>query len=336
MEMEKTLETPHGNFLLRPYRDKDEEKVIVLWELAFRQKMNRQVWRWKFYNNPFGRNMMLCVTEDNTPVVMYAGIPYIGNWQGSEINMGHIVDTMAHPKFRQSVSGRKSLMALTAEHFFDVFGGIHACDLLYGFPGKRIFKLGGMLLNYQEVAKGGTYFKTSVRKLKRHWLPVSGKIIQQKIPTEIFDQLWTKLGKLHPIATKRNLKFIQWRFYDNPLHDYHIYIYKNRKGEPMAYLAILIRDQMATIVDIISIDNFKIVNKLLVSSLQSLSKTGIKNVQIWLPKNHFTNKHLLKSGFVEESEPLGFIPVSRTFNPNISFESINQNIFYTMADGDLF
>lgn len=336
MEMEKIIETAHGKFVLRPYRDEDENRVIELWELAFGQKMNKDTWHWKFTNNPFGKNMMLCVAEDNTPVVMYAGIPYIGSWQGSEIRMGHIVDTMAHPNFRQPVSGRKSLMALTAEHFFDIFGGTHACDVLYGFPGKKIFKLGRMLLNYQKVAQGGTYLKSSIKNLKRNLWPMPGKIIRQNEATEIFDLLWANTEKLYPIAVKRNRTFIAWRFYDKPLNDYNVYVYMNKKGKAMAYLAILIRDRMATIVDIISVNNFKISNKLVVSSLRSLSITGITDVQIWLPKNHFINKHLLKSGFKEEPEPLGFFPVSRTFNSKIPFASIDKLIFYTMADGDLF
>ena len=79
---EKQLNTAHGRFLLRPYRDEDEEKVIRLWETAFKAKMNRQLWHWKFHKNPFGRQMMLCLTESGDPVVLYAGIPFPANWNG--------------------------------------------------------------------------------------------------------------------------------------------------------------------------------------------------------------------------------------------------------------
>ena len=119
--MDKMLETPHGSFNLRPYRDEDMEQVLDLWNRAFNQTMDRRLWRWKFHNCPFGRQTMLCFNGDNVPIAMYAGIPFHANWEGRSIRMTHLIDNMSHPAYRHLTNGRKGLFIQTAEHFFRRF-----------------------------------------------------------------------------------------------------------------------------------------------------------------------------------------------------------------------
>lgn len=336
MEMGKSLKTSHGDFILRTYRQEDKKLVTELWESAFKQKLSPDVWDWKFHENYFSPKIILCLTDTGKPVAMYAGISYVGNWQGREITMGQIVDTMAHPEYRKKISGRKSLLLLTAEYFFEVYGGSHANDLMYGFPGKRILKLGGMFLNYQQVAEGGTYFKAAVSHLKRSFWPASGKVVQQKKNSNIFDEIWDNLEKYYPLAIKRNRAFFEWRFFAHPTNSYYIFTYSDVKGKSLASLVISFERELATIVDIISVDNFRVINKLINVATRNFLNSGIEFIQIWLPKKHFINKYLLQTGFKEEAEPLGITPVSKSFNSDIDFSIIDKNIFYTMADGDLF
>jgi hypothetical protein len=336
MEVEKTLKTAHGRFLLRPYQDGDEEKVIALWEAAFNQKMDTRIWRWKFHDNPFGRQIMLCLTENRTPIAMYAGIPYQANWNGQKIRMTQLIDNMSHPDFRQATNGRKGLFIQTAEFFFEVYGGAHASVFHYGFPGQKHFKLGQLFLHYNMIKDGGSYLEASPSAIKRKYLLSFDGLHSTDQFDEGFDRLWQEAKNDFVFSVCRNQQFLQWRFASHPLNSYETYVLKNRKNGIVAYLIILIREKTATIVDIFGKNDLATINKLVFQVSKIMKKKGVEKIRVWLPKNHFITKSLIDSGFIEMPEPLGIVPTGRSLFDNLNIQFALENIFYTMADGDLF
>jgi hypothetical protein len=336
MEMEKTLETAHGRFFLRPYRDEDEEQVIALWEAAFNQKMDRRIWRWKFHDNPFGRQIMLCLTENGMPIAMYAGIPYIANWNGQQIRMTQLIDNMSHPDFRQATNGRKGLFIQTAEFFFYFYGGQHASVFHYGFPGQKHFKLGHLFLNYSMIKDGGSYLEALPSDFKRKYLFSFDKLTSCDGFDDRFDRLWQEAKNDFIFSACRDRRFLQWRFASHPINSYETYFIENRKNGLDAYLVILFRDKVATIIDIFGKTNTVNINKLVFQVSKILKKKGVEKIRIWLPKNHFITQSLIDSGFKEKPEPLGIIPTGRSLYSKLNINFALENIFYTMADGDLF
>ena len=336
MELEKTIETRHGTFHLRPYLDKDEDKVLELWEAAFLAKMDRKIWKWKYCDNPFGRQIMLCFTEEGFPIAMYAGIPYLANYKGLDINMTHLIDNMSHPGFRQATSGRKGLFIQTAEHFFEVYGGFHASAFHFGFPGEKHFRLGKIFLQYCVVADGGAYLVADVRKLKNQPLPVFGSVGQISVATEIFDKLWEEAKPDYPLSVKRDRQFIQWRFFEHPVHKYKIYSYKNIMGKMLAYAVISVKDNVATIVDVFALPRKTAIRALFQKIKKELLSAKVTTVQVWLPKKHFITECLIRLGYEIKKEPLGITPGGRSFEKKLDFEFAAKHIYYTMGDGDLF
>jgi len=336
MEMEKTLETSHGIFLIRPYCDEDEEKVIELWETAFNQKMDRRIWRWKFQDNPFGRQIMLCLTEDNIPIAMYAGIPFPANWNGIDIRMTQLIDNMSHPDYRQATNGRKGLFIQTAEHFFDVYGGEHASVYHYGFPGKKHFRLGNLFLHYSMISDGGAFLEIEPQKLKSSSFPILGKVDKVDEASVAFDQFWESVKPHYPFSVKRDRKFIQWRFFEHPIHDYTIYAITNQKAKMLAWVTISVKEGTATLVDILALPGQKATRKLLLVIANKLNDAGVLKLQLWLPKYHFITKYLLSLGFNLVDEPLGIVPTGRSLYKMLSIDFAKENNYYTMADADLF
>jgi len=336
MEVEKTIETLYGKFLLRPYCDDDEQNVLDLWENAFGKKLPIETWRWKFHNNPFGRQIMLCLTENGLPIAMYAGIPYLSIWNGQEIRMTQLIDNMSHPRFRQVTNGRKGLFIQTAEHFFEVYGGLHASVFHYGFPGIKHFRLGNLFLSYSMIADGGIYLTAETQRLKNGLLPGFGHVNRVTKVTNDFDHLWD-IAKVHyPLSIKRDSQFIRWRFFEHPFCKYLIYSYKNWKGDMFAYAVITINGNIATIVDIFTVPGKFAIQKLMLKIGRELHKTGITTMQIWMPKKHFISECLIQLGFIINHEPLGIIPTGKTLYEKLDIDFAINNTFYTMADGDLF
>ncbi len=335
MEMEKTIETHSGKFMLRPYRNEDETSVIALWELAFNQKMNPAIWRWKFHDNPFGRQMMLCLNESGEPVAMYAGIPFTANWNGKSIRMTQLIDNMSHPGYRQVISGRKGLFVETSKYFFELYGGKQASVYHYGFPGIKHFKLGKIFLEYGVVGDGGVYLESDLKKVEKPGIMYFGKVEKNDHFNIRFDDLWENNKVHYPFAVCRNRTFLTWRFSHHPINKYQIYSYKTANGNLKCYLVLLIQGSSASIVDIFSGLDENPFKWLIYKVKNELSNSGVGMVNIWLPKDHFMPSMLDKMGFIQKHEPLGVVPTGRCFDQALDFEFTARNIFYTMADGDL-
>ena len=98
----------------------------------------------------------------------------------------------------------------------------------------------------------------------------------------------------------------------------------------------MLKDEKAILADILIPDSNQMIHAFISLISSELSGMGVKNIETWLPAPHFTSKALIEMGFASLPEPLGIVPTGRTFDPSLSFEWASENIFYTMADGDLF
>jgi hypothetical protein len=336
LHAEKILDTSHGRFLLRPYRNEDEDNVIDLWETAFKQKMDRRIWRWKFHDNPFGRQMMLCLTESEKPVAMYAGIPFLANWNGQAVRMTQLIDNMSHPAYRQVLSGRKGLFIQTADFFFEIYGNKHASVYHYGFPGIKHYKLGKLFLQYNKLNEESCYMELNITKMKKPFLFPFGHVKSISKFDEPFDLLWENAHTEYPLAVKRNSIFLNWRFTNNPVNNYSSYAHFNKKGVLLSYAVFMQKQNLAIMVDVFAKRDSKTLKRLVYYAAKALSSKGVEKIQVWLSNNHFITHGLKSYGFVSLPEPLGIIPGGRSFVSDLKHDFASQHIFYTMADGDLF
>jgi hypothetical protein len=69
---------------------------------------------------------------------------------------------------------------------------------------------------------------------------------------------------------------------------------------------------------------------------KDLQGLNINKIRVWLPRNHFIANQLQSSGFNQAKEPLGIMVAGRSFFEPLHQEFALKNLFYTMADGDLF
>lgn len=333
--MEKTIETQYGNFNIRPYTNEDEDAVLKLWQLAFKQSIDRRIWRWKFHNNPFGREMMLCVDRFKKPVVLFAGIPFPAQWNMKQIVMTQNVDNMSHPYYRHAISGRKGLFIQTAEHFFSLYGNSEMSTIHYGFPGKKHYKLGNLFLDYTAIPQEHFYYELSVENLVQKGFSISKKVKVIHEFNEKFDELWQLSKEDYPYSIFRNAEFLNWRFSQNPIRTYWCFGIFNIQNKLLGYMIFLLDGDIATIVDIFCTKDQKILHHLIHRGIKTLVKQKIKKVRIWISSNHFITKALVNSEFKPIIDPLGIVPAYRYYKSKIDLTQFDK-FFYTMADGDLF
>ena len=281
---------------------------------------------------------MLCVSEEETPVVMFAALPYTGLAEKRMVPMLHAVDNMSHPAFRGTISGRQGLFATTAKHFFRIFANQQGAAFVYGFPGQRHFRLGRIMLNYASLPKGITYLEADVQRMRTGLRLFSGKCRPETAAGQEFDGLAPSLAAGYPFMILRDATFLNWRFTRHPLYSYEIWSYRSLFTSRLkGYAVFKVQGTEAVLADALLPDQGSPSVDFLRRVMLELAGRGIHRIRTWLPGGHFLTDLLQKEGWEEKTEPLGLVPaaVAQTFHSDLPYSWAGDHIFYTMADGDV-
>ena len=335
--MDEGIRTDKGTFFIRPYEAEDEGGVLNLWEAAFGKSMSRGLFRWKWLANPYGHQIMLCVDEKGTPVAMYSGIPLRANWRGETVRFTHLMDHNSHPAYRNVLGGRTGIFVRTANAFFERFGGPHASIFIYGFPGKRHFFLGEKTLHYVPLRGGLAFLSARSSDTTFRMRAFRGKIERIDSALGDFDPLSEACRTIFPFSVLRDAAFLSWRFLKHPERKYEIWVYRSFMGRSLKAYAVLFHEpESSCIVDLFSSDGDVRFADFIARLMSAMAENGVRQLKTWLPPEHFMTKGLASGGFRIGPEPIGFIPGGRTFHEALDMDQVSNQIFYTMADGDLF
>lgn len=281
--------------------------------------------------NPYPVQIALAVGGQGQVSVMYGGIPYEAHWKGNSVSVTHLMDIMSHPSCRKS-----GLFVKTGHAFFDLFAGPEKTIFYYGFPGKFHFEIGEKYLQYTALQGGASFLTVQPARLASNMRRFGGRIEQVTRIDHRFDALWHECCAYYPFSVIRNTAFLEWRFIRHPLHQYELWVYKPYFRPGMrAYAVLLIEETKTRVVDILAPPSERVVTDFLGRLALRLNDRGIKEMETWLPENHFMTQFALSSGFSRFEEPLGFIPTGRSFHPDLSVDWAAKHLYYTMADGDL-
>src|SRR4051795_2618588 len=110
-------------FTVRAFRTGDEEQILQLFHRAFpHASRDREHFRWEYQRNPYGNERIaLTFNHDGQLVAQYAGYPVAMIDGGRELIANQIGDIMTDRSVRQVGRGRTSILARTAQHFYDAF-----------------------------------------------------------------------------------------------------------------------------------------------------------------------------------------------------------------------
>jgi len=331
MTLETAFETHGGRFLVRPYRSSDEPGVLSLWQAAFHKELPSKVWRWKYLKNPYPQKVLVCTKDDGTILALFGGIPYRAIRQGRPIEILHAMDIMSHPDYRGA-----GLFVRTCTAFMAFFCQSEGVNFLYGLPGRPHYDLGEKYLGYREL-KGRLAFLTArtgdVAQSRKRF---AGRLRRVYEIDGSFDRLWEKCSGHYPLAVIRDARFLQWRFLNNPREKYDIYAYQRwPKRDMAAYAVVSKKGDRSRLVDMVAPPSTGLIKDFVGRIGAALAEEGIERVETWLPEGHFITRAAMSAGFAPAQEPLGMILCVRLFDHSPSLEWIADNLFFTMADGDL-
>ncbi|MBW1781813.1 MAG: GNAT family N-acetyltransferase [Deltaproteobacteria bacterium] len=332
MKAERIIETKQGAFVVRPYRPEDESGVLSLWKAAFEKEMPPALWRWKYLENPYKVQVAVCISEKGVIRVVYGGIPYRANWKGKTVSVTHLADIMSHPDCRGT-----GLFVRTGAAFFDLFAGPQATVFYYGFPGEYHFNIGKRYLEYTALEPKVSFLTGRTKDVAQNMVRFGGRVDTIMHMDDLLDDVWKRCCADYPFALIRDSAFLRWRFSEHPLRRYEIWGYRPyiQRGWK-AYAVFALEGEKARMVDILGPRSERTMRDFLARLGARFVKRGIKTIETWLPGNHFLADAAGSVGFSPSQEPLGIIPTGRSFHPSLSLKWASTNIYYSMADGDLF
>ncbi|MBN1276167.1 MAG: hypothetical protein JXA35_01655, partial [Deltaproteobacteria bacterium] len=237
---------------------------------------------------------------------------------------------------RGILGGRSGILVRTTNSFRDRYTGLNESVYVYGFPGRRHFALGKLLLKFTPFVPGVNYLQGPSDILLKNIRAFSGKIERILSVDDSFDRLFEKNIANYPFSLRRDAEFISWRFAMHPENKYEIWGYRSFFGKSLkSYAVVSFEGNRARLVDMLGPPSNNMIRDFFGRLADEFAARGIEFLEAWLPGNHFLTKAAVYSGLMPHAEPLGIIPTGRTFDPELSFKWSSQNIFYTIADADV-
>jgi hypothetical protein len=320
-------------FILRPLLKGDAGGIRSLWRDVFNGEFPAALWRWKYLDNPYGAQMVICQEGDSGRIVgVYSGIPYRTWYCGRIVRFTQLMDIMVHPDNR-----RDGVFLKTANTFFSWYGPPAGSVCLYGFPGELHFRIGRRLLRYRALAPRPAYLTASLSALGRRLRPFCGRIEPVTTADFSFDRLAAACHHRRQAMVVRDAAFVQWRFLDHPRCDYRIWAaLPFRGGEWRGYGVFVVRADTVCLVDLVLPPDAALLADFLARVARAQAGSWPDRLVTWMPPGQSLAAGLMRVGMTLEAEPLGIIPTVKIMDPGLRAEWLADQLHYTMADADLY
>ena len=149
------------DYEVRPYRPGDEERIlrtfnaVFAWDNPSYVPRTMEQWRWEFYDNPAGNQIMLAVDARGEVICQYCCLPCFVNLRGEKVVSGQGVDSFLDPTYRQGLK-REGVFLRVARKYFQEFAVPEITAFGYGFPNDKAYRVGVKMLKYHEIRKPQT------------------------------------------------------------------------------------------------------------------------------------------------------------------------------------
>jgi GNAT superfamily N-acetyltransferase len=334
--------------VIRPYGPEDEEPVLDLLRLSLGsgpgRERSREFFRWKHYDNPFGRSFMLVAETDDIIVGLRAFMRWRFLSGPREFSAVRAVDTATHPHYQ----GRGIFSRLTQTALQNLDGQI---DFVFNTPNEKSLP-GYLRMGWRTVGK----VPVSIRV--RRPFRVIGAVVSRKMKTtptgippmieaerasEALDDFQPLYQLLHGsipsndrLTTPRTAAYLRWRYAQAPLLDYRA-VREFREGRLVGIALFRVRPRGATwetmVTDlIVSPPDRKTARRLLLRVAQAAS---VDHVTCHFPTGWVQAIAARQAGFIRA--PVGLKLISKPLRSNLNPDPLNPGSWaLTLGDLEVF
>jgi N-acetylglutamate synthase-like GNAT family acetyltransferase len=201
--------------IIRKGTDADIPAIVDLLKSSLGEGMiqkSERLWNWKHVENPHGASPVLVAETDGQVVGVRAFLRWQWQYKGKVLQAIRAVDTATHPDFQ----GKGIFKKLTLQGLEDAKAA--GIDLVYNTPNESS-KPGYLKMGWVEMGRMALKLKVNPFAYKR--------VISPLAPEQNWEKLSAFLPQLtNPLASDQvhtliSPAYVQWRYQDNPLFDYH-------------------------------------------------------------------------------------------------------------------
>ena len=314
---------------IKNYNVGDESKILELFEIVFKQKLNLINWKWRFRDNPAGKHFIKLMWDNGNLVGHYAVSPLYMIVEGQEVLTALSLTTMTHPDYQGNGVFSELSLAL-----YDELEQSHKCKAIWGFPNNNshyafINKLGWKNLIVQHT------LVLRVKYLKLKHSKFSCESIHN-FRNDHVQFIKKKLSETSSIYVNYTQKYLNWRFIKKPNSNYKCYEFKSEFGMSIIIVKLYkINNSLKFILNIIScfMENYLLIHDYLNYIINDIGK-NIEKVTIW--KSFWDPDHLSleKQSFVPDSPQTYVASRIHKTMPDSFSDFRNWNI--SMSNSDVF
>lgn len=288
-----------GNWEVRPYHDGDEVGIVELQNIEpGTRPYTLERWFWRYKDNPYG--FLTIVAEHDGKIVGHMGWWLLEmKFGGKTIVASQASELVVHPNHRRQgmfLAMGKALAEMAQDQ---------GVQFTYGFPNAPAY-MGHLQYGWVDVAQIPLltgYFDTY--PMIRRPLSSVANLFYKKLTKGIVTVDIAKIDRFpesisaltenallrHSIFVKRDAKYLNWRFCQNPGHQYEVFAYE--KGYVVTLAESLGKRNIGYIVDIIARDDeaFFILTQ---KAIAELAKHGVDSIKCLMQPSQYLLK---KAGF---------------------------------------
>jgi len=322
---------------VRDYREGDEISILKLFRKVFGQHRSLEHWRWKFEQNPAGRQITVAVTREGAVIGHFAGLPVVATTPVKSFVMTQGIDHMVDPEWQ-----RLGIYREMAQSYFRTYVWNRVAAAWYAFPDQPVYEIEAKafgpsslhpvpLLNC-DLSESESWSRSS------HDLQLCRIDNVERIDKSL-DELWNLCRSELALATKRDSRYLNWRYADRPDIKYRFLVARSRSsGRPLG-LAVLrfgwFDQPVAPLVDWLVPSNERDVARALIASCHSLaSERKLKAMQASFPTYSPQYRFLVSVGY----QPIASRCLITAHWPEDSelVKPMKENWYYTMGDSDMY
>lgn len=227
---------------MRSPEEDDQSACRALFFRAFGHSISREQWHWKYAE---GRGRATMALRAEQVIAHYGCVSRRILIQGREARALQICDVMVDPAERAVMTrtGAFFQVAKAAQEAFIGYDSEH--ELGYGFPNQRHMQLAEKMGLYDEVDRlVELTWATAGADRNTPWATVADASDGRGIERGVLDRLWYRMqGKFHDrILVVRDADYWQYRYQDNPQHEYVTLAIRYRLSNRIIGLAIVRRE----------------------------------------------------------------------------------------------
>ncbi|MEA2240189.1 MAG: hypothetical protein QOC81_4913 [Thermoanaerobaculia bacterium] len=329
-----------ARFTIRAFRDGDEEQILALFARAFpHAARGREHFRWQYQRSPFGNERISLTFDDaHRLVAQYAGYPVPLVDDGRDLVAHQIGDIMTDPSVRQIGRGPTSILARTANHFYDSFcRGKVAFN--YGFTTAAHRELSVRFLG-SDAVEPAPY---RVRDLTANPFPRIGRLGRWPRGWQLelvrdagseFDAFFERVAPAYRFLIRRDARYLRWRYLECPDVPYFVVaIRKWRRlvgwsvfgvrGSRLAWGDALFDPQHGDAVEVLL--------------RHVVPSYPVDRIDGWFPARPAWFDDVLRGqGFESRPDPQDLSLMCVPFTESAASARIREQLYYTYGDSDLF